>query len=321
MLGYLTFENMRQQVGRMIGDTVTSNRQTIINDWLNTNYDNVARAHRWPSLTRASESELSFTAGERFLYLPQDLQEMYFLYPKDRPELPNAETPSSLFHRTALQQDSSGVVRSFAPAGEYGRKADFHTDAELITVSPDASETAASVDHRIEGLDSAGVPYGETVNTATNVSANTSATFTEIFSISTNGLQTLKVTYSGATSTNEYAVIPADEQTARYKRIRLYQLPDTADTYTLYYKKRVKRLIDDDQIPEIPVSHVIMHMTVADQFRQQRRWQVAAVSHEQKAQQALEQVLREEFQGSNVQQSIPYLSRTRNKQVVVIRNG
>ena len=88
----------------------------------------------------------------------------------------------------------------------------------------------------------------------------------------------------------------------------------------LYYKRRLIRLENDDQVPEIPISHYLVEKTIATQYAQQRRWASAAVYHEQRAEGLLVQAIGEEkAQGHQIEQGIPRGRRDQHR-ILVVRN-
>ena len=185
MLDYLTLEQMRDQAGRMIGDT-SSSRDTKIDEWLNTSYDSCAKRHRWPQLIRASEGLISATSGNKYLYLDKYVGQLFFIFPSSHEGVAPAQMVENFFRRYGSTWDTSGPIESYAAMTEVGRKADFSSTAEKITVvSDNASDT--NVDVMIRGMSSGGTDeIHETINTNGTTGVETTATYSDLLSASSN---------------------------------------------------------------------------------------------------------------------------------------
>lgn len=314
MIDYRTLEEMRDEVGRMIGDVLssgsvssTSRRGLLIDGAINRAYEKCSKRYRWPQLLRGSEATATVTSGNRYLYLTDKyIETLYFIFPGQLETLAPVQTIRMFFDRYGSGFDSSGVIQDYADAGEFGIKAAFSSTAEVVTlVSDSASDT--SVDCLVRGVNSGGTDeVQETVTVTGTTPVASSTTFSDVISVSTDGTQAGVITLAGNTSGTTYATVAPNERTARYKRLRLGSIPSTAETFTYYWKKKVAKLANDDQVPEIPVSRVIIEMAVADQFAEQRKWQAAASYHRSMAEEALIEAWESTtVQGESVQQATP----------------
>ena len=279
MLGYMTLDQMVDQVGRMVGDT-SSARRTKIKDWINTAYDTCCRRFRWPQIFRGSEDTLTLTANSRWLYIPNKYAErIFFLFPHDLDAPAPGINIEALFYIYTSAFDSTGPVQNYAEAGEVTTQVAFSTTAEkLDLVSSSVSDTAVVC--YIRGLDSSGTDeISESVTLSGAVGVSSANTYSDLVQVTCDGTNVGVIAVTGNTSTTTYLTIAPGERTARYIRLRLAYVPTTADTYSYYYKKRVARLIDDNQVPEIPVSHAIVEYATASQFAQERKWGGAGQYH------------------------------------------
>lgn len=311
MSDYMTLEQMRGMIARhvqMSSDSGSRSR-TRIDEWINGVYMDIVHEFLWPSLVDGSEAVLTVTSGEKYVYLPKYIDQVIMVQA--------SAYDVNLLHQGLREitrrfgggvATSSGGLVMYADAGEVGRKTDFSSTAEQINCSLESGTD--TVDVRLVGLNDDGDHVEETVTISAGVADDSSASFTDLISASTDGNQSVPVIIKGTTSTTEYATISANERTVRYKRLRVWSVPDTAESLIIYYKRKVTDLTDDDQTPEIPVSQVIVHRVIAMQYSHDRKWASAAQYHEAKAAELLAKLMRKyEEQDDEVKQGIPMITR------------
>lgn len=311
---YRTLANMRTQVGEFVGDT-TTRRGGIIDDWLNTHYADIATQYRWPTLMRGIETTLSFVSGEKFLFLPKDVGQLYFLIRG----APIAESPhqtiENFFRRQLQTVNTAGRVVTYSDIGETGKRASIVT-AEKLTIQNIGGGVAEALTVVVHGKvlisGSEFVETREEVALTGTTAVNTTATFSDLIQVSTSGEQTGLISVTGQSSTTLYATIEPGEETARYKMLRLGYTPDTSETYTIYYKRAVSRLTRDNETPELPISHVLIEFAIASQFMLERKWQGAGSQHLEMAQRMLDTIWTEQIAQSNrIEQAVPYVGERR----------
>ena len=316
---YKTFKAMRQQVQRQIGDS-SSNTSTKIDDWLNNHYSSIARKKLWPQLIKTSEEVVSLVAGVPYLYLPKEVETLHFVMEQNLGASVNMAI-DALLRGAGPDFRTAGIVSQWADAGECGRRTEFYTSAEMITVSHTASTSITAVIHGVTTAAAPGISAQErseevTVPSASSVTS--SLTYADLVAVSTEDLTSDLVTVTGTTSGTTYATIGPGEQTARYKRIRLLQVPQLSDPITVVWKKRIAKLIFDHQSIEIPVGQQIVDATVATMLVRQREYNSAAIYHEQRAASGVEDVFSaSNQQGEQVLQARPY-GRDPTRRIIVI---
>lgn len=325
-INYLTLADMRGQVGRFVGDT-TASRNTKTDEWLNTHYADIATRYRWPALMRGIEAQVFTSVGDKFLYLPKDVAQLYFLLPGS----PIGETPHQTIEKFFLRQmelsANQGRLITWSDAGEFGRRADFSSTAELLTVQnvgAGVSETANVLLHgtvTISGQEK--VEVLDSVDLTGTIASDSSFTFNDFLQASVNGNQTGYIAITGKTSGTLYATIEPGERTARYKRLRLGYVSD-GNSLTIYYKKAVRRLTEDTSVPELPISHALVEFAIASMFMLERKWQGAGTAHLDMAERFLNNVVAETIQqAGRIEQAIPLTPSYRNNResVVVVSHG
>ena len=316
MLEYGTLGQLADQVGRQIEDS-TTDRAIKIKEWINTHYSQIARGHRWPQLVRISEDRASLTAGQANLYLPKEVEQVYLIFPKGGFPPLLGRSLDTLIEQYWGVESTSGPCIAFAEAGEVGYMTDFYIAGETLTITHSGSGTISGVVHGMttaaEGL-VAGSELTEAVSILQATGVVTTNSWTDLIAVSCEELASGDVvTVTGTTSSNVYAKISGGERTARYKRIRLMQPPDAASDYTLVWKKRVARLVEDHQAVEIPVGDVLIDMVCSSMLSSQREYG-AASQHFQRAQFELERLTSSTVaDSSTVQQFIPAISLRRGR--------
>ena len=322
---YMTLKQMRDQVARQIGDT-SADRATKIDEWLNNHYSEHARKYNWPQLLRSSEEVVSLTSAAAHLYLPKEVEALFFVMPKNQDAATNMAL-DSLIRDAGTQFQTSGVVYKWADAGEFGRRRDFHTAAEKITLTTSGTAAVAAV---VQGTITSASPgvgaqeLREEVSISPSTGVTTTNTFTDIYAVSCAAVAATSnalITVTGATSGNTYATIGEGEQTARYRRIRLMLPPTSGDPVTLIWKKRPFKLISDNQAVEIPVGPSLIEAATATMFVNQREYNAAAIYHAQRAKDTSEGAFNaSQQQGEHIYLSRPMAGSGRRHNKIIVVN-
>lgn len=248
--GFLTFAQIREAIQAFHQDH-SSTFQSYIDGEISLENENAALAKDWGHLRRL-ESNLTFTAGQLNLYLPPYVDTLIGIVDTTNNIYAEPTQLNSLIYQAASVFETSGVFYAFAPSGEVGRKADFASTPETLTVvSSSSADTATTI--RLRGIKASG-EYSESVTLTGTTPIATSATFTDFLDAATNSAHAGFLTISGTTSGVTYAIIPESARTVRYKRYRLLRPPSGANSYAIVYKKAIARLINDDDSTEIPIG-------------------------------------------------------------------
>lgn len=302
MLGYATFDEIVDQVSKHTQELDTG-ALSRIRQAVNTGYDIAVRRADWPALVRARETGITTTSGDRFLYLPKDVAKVYFLVPSDIGDVIPHQTIYDLFTTISQFSTTPGSVYRYADAGESGTKASIAT-AEAITVFPGGS--AENYNLRIHGRNGDDEIF-ENVTISNSTPASSTNTFEEIYAFVSGGEHTGIITLSGVSSSTEYATIGTNERTAKYKRLRVWSVPSSAESIAIFFQKRVQKLTNDDQVPEIPVAQYLVHYAIAQVYSRERKWQGAHITHLQQAEAILADIIAEDKMGSQrIEQGTPY---------------
>lgn len=319
MLEYPTLKQMRDQIARQIGDD-SEDRAVKIDEWINTHYSEVARKKAWPQLLRSSEEEVSLTAGAAYVYLPKTVEVLYFVMPHDCGEAINLAL-EAILRNASVNFRNSGLVFAYADAGEFGRRVDFHTLFERLTLTTTGSDAVNAVVHGSVTSTAPNVTsqeIREEVQIAPSTGVTTSNAFSDIYSVGVATLTGSIITVTGATSGLVYATIGEGEQTARYRRIRLMQPDQQGTAVTLVWKKRPFKLISDNQAIEIPVGTQLMDAVISTMMINQREYNSAAIYHQGRASKGVD----ESFDAARTQGDQIYLAQpmggSRGEPIIIV---
>ena len=275
MSRYLTLEQMVDEAVAIFGDTTTT-KKTRARRSIQRGYVSMAQRYPWPQLLTIEDAKISGTAGEKNLYLESYMERVLGVFPYSKTEVLRNESIMSWLKKFAPFEDdsSTGLAVSYTDIGEFAHNVDIDAAAQLILApgtADDADNSALSYDTVIHGLDSNGREVTVTASVTNGVGVQTTTSFTEVFGFSTDGENADEVRLTNATTMVRIATIPPGERTVKYKKLRLGMTPDTAHSFSVGYKKSVRELVLDDQIPEIPVSDALIHFALATLYRQQRK--------------------------------------------------
>lgn len=317
MLAYKSLGQMVDEVCGMIGDN-SDGRKTKVKRSLNMAYSDYAMHYRWPQLLKLSEEKVSLSAGSPGIYLPPDVEKLYFILPDEPNIVLQNGSLETLFDRYSDTRSSNGLTIHYAEAGEYARRVDFRTGGEQLSVGQAnyTTTTTAYVRGHVNTLGGGDPDPGAATTEEAQETVTVSATegvFTTLaseltyydvisFSVESNdeGFYYLK----GVTSGTIYASINPGSTTARYKRLRLFMAPAAAAVVTLGWKRQVSKLSNNAQVIELPIGYALINKAVAQQRVEQREF-TAAQYHAQLADAEVESAFASCSQSDKIEQAIP----------------
>lgn len=270
-MDYLPFKEIYTQIEQYVQDT-GSYRQTRIQDSINREYENVANRYDWPQLKRYIQSGLSQVSGSAFLVMPKDFKFLIALGQSTTGIQSDISGWRRLISGTVGKLTTTGPFEEVAEVGEYAQLTQIVAAEKLRFVSSSASDTTQSI--RVRGLVSAN-EREETValNGLTTVdSALTYDAGLSVLSIagSTRDRQGV-ITVTGVTSGTTYLQIAPYEFTARHRAFRVYPQPTTAINVVVAYSKRIAWMLNDGDVPEIPVSQYLIKRVTGDIWTHMRK--------------------------------------------------
>ena len=311
------FKEMQDIVGRWIQDT-SPGRQTRIQEAINLRYLEIAKEEKW---TELNEFELNLTTlptpnDNGILTLPKRVGQIYKIIQADTPEiLQNIDFGTMLEQRFFLIEQA-GKALDYSQFRDSPIKDAIATAEIMDLVSSSASDTSGItviINGRV-GDD----PIRESVAINGTTTVQTTNLFTDIHSIGVEGSRVGIITISGASSSTEYSTIAPIDDSSRYAQLRVF--PKSAAVYHIFFKRRVYKMDNDADVPEIPIGTALIQFAIADILRQQHRDQGALI-HERRGAKIIRGIeMQKKMQAESIELSKP-LSRGRQRTSPVVVNN
>lgn len=270
----LNFSEIKTQVGNLVERT-DSAFLTKIEGWINARYRYIVGLRPWFALLR--QSTISTTSGQNYIILPNEVEEIIDIHERTNAIIIALRRYYNNLKRN-LDSDltTQGVPIQANPIGTIGVLAALPSNGTITMSSSSGSDTTQTV--RIRGYNASLVPVTEAITlngTSTQTSANTyTATegYEPKFSKDSDTIGIVTIT-RGATT---IATLSSNERESRYKKFRLFPVPN--QTYTLYitWKKRIYKLENSDDTPELECDDALIRGAFADALREKRQFGRAA---------------------------------------------
>jgi hypothetical protein len=323
-LGVTTFSETVSEIGELVHDTSTA-RKTPIKQAINRAYDAIAARFDWPQLIFVDESgqrRLSGTAvstfedGEAEVPLPYnatDIRSLRLQY-QDSTRAPIEVIPAQeLYDKIGSKITTTGRPRKAAIIGTTAQfKRLTADDTPVVSSEVSGNDGVASV--RIEYTKANAVFAEPSVTTLTgNFSAGVAFPNAVLAGYPIRSV-TLPSGWKGAffikdSSANNITVIRSVQQPSNQANnevrvasnmlLRLDRVPDTDYACTVIFMRRPRKLVDDNDVPEIPVSTYLVEKVAAEILRQQNKKAIAA-HHESEAAAFVGSVMRQHHRGPMV---------------------
>lgn len=258
--------------------TSTANANDLlpkIIDWSQERYDRILRIFPWPHLFRTYD--LSVTIAISDYSLRRDLDKVLTITDITNGQLINEETIQSHERFVAPVLEVAGDVQTSKQPENYrfiGSKsvsALLSIADKVQVISSSTSDITPSVIHIVGEVSGVQVSEDIVLNGTTLVaSANTYDSGSElILSQGTNdgtvvdlvGVVTVR---ENTTTSNTLSTFAPEERAPQFRWIRLSPEPAAALTARIWYKRKWRRLVDDNDIPEIECATEIVEGVVAD---------------------------------------------------------
>jgi hypothetical protein len=309
----MSLKQMYTQIGQFVQDT-SSGRQTRIIDSINRQYRKLAEGEDWADLWRIEAAEVTVYAGVPYVFLPAHVDVMKKAVLDSNTDVLTTQDPSMFISRYYDTLGTSSNPYTLTPLGSSPVKRRISTAETLDLVSSDATDTSAVVE--VWGMVS-GEELNESVTLNGTTTVTTSNTFSRITRIGTStsradSSRVGNITITGTTSSLEYAVIKDHEFESRYQQFRAQDAPNTNDTLTIFYKKKVQALINDGDTLELDGDLAVIEFTIADILQQQGKYNQAQVHNNEGERLRLKMMSRYAMQSNTVIQSMPIGPGTNN---------
>jgi len=323
MSGYTTFDSMIDEVGRIVGDTSTG-RRVPIKDALRRHYDTIAAAVEWPQLVAFDDSGLrtlgattvaSLEAGEPEAPAPFDAGKIRSIMIQGQ-DAPAIEVVQPGFLVEVAGSQLSTASRRPVYAAQIGVTAQtlrLEADDALTAWAPDTSQNDNTQTVRVEYRTS-DAPLGHEsfalIQGIFSTGAAMSGTVAAGYSISK---VTLAVGWAGAFELrdgdgNVIVHIASDMQPATNTLLsqrktrsrplyRFWPTPDTDYGLTWTWWRHPRRLQNELDAPEMPVSAYLIEAAASDILQHMDKAQ-AAMIHQGQADKFVRMLMRQNNRGA-----------------------
>jgi hypothetical protein len=304
--GLYTYGQIKSQASAFVEDP-TDTFNDILGESINDDYLRVCQLKQWAELMGIYKGTVSWVANQPRFYCPRDvLTPIAIVDGASKLYIESLQIQQAIYLRPSTF-DQSATTILFSPIGDEGKQAVFSSTPEKIQiVSSVTADTSKSC--RFTYLDSNGVQLSEAITTnASNgtTSVQSSATLSDLVRFSTSSTRTGVITVSGVTSGTVYARIGPFENTAVHKVLYLTRVPNEANAITLIYKKAPAKLMSDDDVPLVPISHYLRRRAMAFGLEFDDRHQEAQ-THLAEAERMLAEIVdNSDAGGSSVSVSMP----------------
>lgn len=257
-IGVYTLGEIKTHVSKFVQDPSTT-MLGLIDDWVNGEYQNLIQKSDWPQLRAIYTNGLSFVSGSPRFYCPRDVLTPLGLHDNTNNRFISAVPLDIAVRWRPSTFDQAGDPLNWSAVEDSGMEQDFHSAAELLSiVSDNAADTSKTI--RIAYKTSAGIRATATVMTdPSNGTTPVLTTFSAlgIIRVSCTDSRAGTITVTGNTSSKVYTKLGALENAAVYKVLYISRVPSGANAAVLIYKRAPSKLVNDTDIPEIPVGHYL----------------------------------------------------------------
>lgn len=241
-----TFKEIRDHLKTIT--RLTTADESLIDDMINLTIQEINDFHTWTFNRR--KTSFSTVASTEFYVLPRDVDLIGLIRQTSSPSR-LLYLPDEIFYRYVPNPTATGNPQYYRLWEEEGVSTRLATDGTVDIVSSSTSDTS-SFKVTVSGYDTNGARISEnySLNGTTKVSGTITfdAGFPLFISKSANTTGDITVT----TGSTTLLVLGRQERSPRFKCIGLYPIPSSAITMLLEYFGRIKELINDTDVPNIP---------------------------------------------------------------------
>lgn len=204
--------------------------------------------HRWSFNRR--KNTITTVASTEFYQLPRDLDEVFIIRQTDTPKKLRFY-PDEIFYKAVPNPTATGNPRIYRLWEEEGISTRLTTADTITIVSSSTSDTTQKVS--IVGYNANGFIQSEelSLNGTTTVNGTLTYAANMPIRISKSANTVGYITVKEASGATNLVILGQEERSPRFKVVGLYPIPDAAITLYLEYYTRIRRLVNDTDVPDI----------------------------------------------------------------------
>lgn len=287
-------------VARMAQRVGDADYRTRILDWVNLGHDYLANSYDYWAELQTTQS-ISVVADQEVVYLPSNFDKPFrlFDFTNNAPMLWITREEYVESNISTVSGASSGQPRY---AMLYGVSAVARAISSGITLQAKSSSSAdnTGVVVRVEGwLDSAKTILGyeditiSTSSPTTYATASSPSTFYGVTRVVKSADTTGYVTLAD-NSSNVLATISPDDAESRYPQLYLGPASDGSVTYSLLFKRKIKKMVNDNDYPFMDCADFLMMYATSYAYSQEKESEGRAKQMMDKAMENMQILLRNE---------------------------
>ena len=205
--------------------------------------------HNW-SFNRRKHT-FATVASTEFYQLPRDVDKISLVRQLTTPRR-LCYVPDEVFYSYLPDPTTTGSPLFYRIWEEEGVSTRLATDDMVSAVSSSTSDTSAFT-VSVVGYDTNGIMQSEVITLNGTTAVNGTKTFDagRPLRISKSGKTTGNITIKEKTSGTTLVILGAEERSPRFKVIGLYPIPSSAITIYIEYYTRIRRLVNNADVPDI----------------------------------------------------------------------
>lgn len=276
-----TLSEIREQIGLRSG-WIASEHQSRIESGINAAYQEILTRKNWYGLYKTEG--VTATLGQGMMSFPPHISVITKVLDRDTDRAITFMSDEELVVRFASELDQGGTPTHASHMGTKGVAQQPSAATAISIVGSDAGDTSQSI--TIEGI-ADGIPAVERLTASGTATVTGSLSFSDIDSVSKDSDSDGIIDVYADTS--RLARIPRQARSVHYNWIRFNRTLEGQRTYYTTYRRRVRPLIEDADVPVLAdIGILLVEGGFANVLRQQRDFAKASIQ-EQKFQELLEQ--------------------------------
>lgn len=268
------FVDIYGAVQNEVRDT-SSSFKTIAKDYCNTGYDEILRRLIQSNLVEQFRTlSLTTTAGTRAYSAPFDMGEVEYAVDTTNGRELTVGRETDIYSKHATAINTTGTPFYLVVRSDSNMMNQPSTSNLIRVVSSSNSDTSQTV--FLRGI-SGSAEFYESVSLNGTTSASSTNSYDYLLEASKSATTTGAITLTYITDAETAAVISPESYFERYKVLEFYYVPAGAYTYSIRYRRAIKPLSQDNDVPIVDVAQGIEYFAIARSWEYKR--QLATATH------------------------------------------
>lgn len=266
------FQDLYSNVQTEVRDT-SSAFQTIAKRYVNDAYDEILRRLIQSNIVEQFRTySLTTTAGTRTYAAPHDMGEIVYANDTTNGRDLSITSEADVFSKFAPQIDTTGVPIYIVLKSQSNLLAQPASSTTVGIFSSSSSDTSQTV--LLRGI-SGSAEFYETVTLNGTATANSSNSYDYLLEAVKSATTTGKLTIVYNTGGEMASIISPESYFERYKVIEFYFVPSGAYSYNIRYRRLIKPMSQDNDMPIVDIEPGIEYFATAKAWEYKRQLMTA----------------------------------------------